>query len=110
MPATKTKTAKDKHTLDYLQAAVSDLTAARSQANDEAHAKIDEAIDKLRDATDQLTDRARSEATNWEKTLEKAGDDALREIGRMTIRAQRTPAALTDLSSEIRKRKAQLSA
>ena len=35
-------------------------------------------------------------------------DEALRELGRLVIRAQRTPGALTELSGEIRKRKSQL--
>ena len=45
----------------------------------------------------------------WQKTLDAAADDALRELGRMTIRAQRSPEALTELSAEIRKRRGQLS-
>jgi hypothetical protein len=35
-------------------------------------------------------------------------DEGLRELGRLVIRAQRSPAALTELSGEIRKRRTQL--
>ena len=53
-------------------------------------AQVKELIGKLQQSATELT------------------DDALRELGRLIIRAQRTPAALTELSGEIRKRKGQL--
>ena len=46
--------------------------------------------------------------TTLQHTATDLTDDALRELGRFVIRSQRTPAALTELSGEIRKRKAQL--
>ena len=46
--------------------------------------------------------------TNVQHAATELTDDALRELGRLVIRAQRTPAALTELSGEIRKRKGQL--
>ena len=54
--------------------------------------------------------QARDQTAEWQTALESAGDDVLRELGRRAVRAQRSPAALKDLSDEIRRRKAELAA
>ena len=46
--------------------------------------------------------------TSLQDTVTGLTDEALRELGRLVIRAQRTPGALTELSGEIRKRKSRL--
>ena len=46
--------------------------------------------------------------TSMQHTVTGLTDEALRELGRLVIRAQRTPGALTELTGEIRKRKSQL--
>jgi hypothetical protein len=82
-------------------------TAARP-APEELRARIESALKDLRDAVSDLPDRLRTEATDMERTFGKAGDDALREVARYAIRAQRDPAALKELAAEVRKRKAEL--
>jgi hypothetical protein len=64
-------------------------------------------MDRLKQGTSGLRSRAEDQTAQWEDTLERASEDALRELGRLAVRAQRTPEALTELSAEIRKRKAQ---
>ena len=44
----------------------------------------------------------------WRDQLSDAADDALRELGRWAVRAQRSPEALSDLAKEIRERKAEI--
>ena len=89
--------------------ATAKTTPAETRAAD-ARARIESALTQLRESVTDLPSRMREEATDMEKAFARFGDDALREIGRMAIRAQRSKAALTDLSAEIRKRKAELSA
>ena len=74
----------------------------------DARTRVENAVAQLRDALSELPDRMRGEATETERTFGRIGDDALREIARLAIRAQRSPAALKELSAEIRKRKAEL--
>jgi hypothetical protein len=98
----------EKSSLDYLQKAVDDLDKARSRATDELRETIDGVIERLRKAASDLRTRAEDETSQWQETLDDASEDARRELGRRAVRAQRTPEALAELSSEIRKRKAQL--
>jgi hypothetical protein len=103
-----TATHKQPTSLDYVQKALHDLEKARTHGSKELRTAIDGATERLREASSDLRSRAGDQTAEWEKTLERASDDALRELGRLAIRAQRTPEALTVLSTEIRKRKAQL--
>ena len=66
-------------------------------------------MERVREAAKELGSRGQDQVGEWQKSLDAAADDALRELGRMTIRAQRSPEALTELSAEIRKRRGQLS-
>ena len=52
-----------------------------------------------------LNSRAHHEAHDWEERLEHVLDDARLEFGRVAIRTQGTPEALTELAAEIRRRK-----
>jgi hypothetical protein len=70
--------------LDYLQRALEDLNRAREHAQRDARSGIDDATERIR----------------------AASDEARLELGRAVIRAQRTPEALTELTREIRLRKA----
>lgn len=114
--ATATKTAKraakptETSTLDYLQRALDDLDKARTHAQSDARTNIDAAVGRIRDAAQDLRSRASDEAREFEGRLESVSEDARRELGRMVIQAQRTPEALTELSSEIRRRKRALNA
>jgi hypothetical protein len=66
-------------------------------------------MERLRDAGKQLGARSQDQAGEQQKALDAAADDGLRDLGLMTIRAQHSPEALTELSAEIRKRRSQLS-
>jgi uncharacterized protein YicC (UPF0701 family) len=111
-PAKRTSRApahrSEKSSLDYLQKAVDDLDKARGRASDELRETIDGVIERLRKAASDLRSRAEDETSQWQDTLDRASEDARRELGRRAVRAQRTPEALAELSTEIRKRKAQL--
>ncbi|MGZ6670896.1 MAG: hypothetical protein ACXVFM_00935 [Solirubrobacteraceae bacterium] len=95
--------------VDYLEDALKDLGKARDKGGEEIRASIDAAMERVREAAKELGSRGQDQVGEWQKTLDAAADDALRELGRMTIRAQRSPEALTELSAEIRKRRGQLS-
>ena len=95
--------------VDYLEDALKDLGKAREKGGEEIRASIDAAMERVREAAKELGSRGQDQVGEWQKSLDAAADDALRELGRMTIRAQRSPEALTELSAEIRKRRGQLS-
>jgi vacuolar-type H+-ATPase subunit E/Vma4 len=95
--------------LDYLRDALEDLDKAREKAGEEVRAGIDSARERVRDAREELTDRGEGQVKDWRKQLEDATDDALRELGRWGVRAQRSPEALDELAKEIGTRKAEVS-
>lgn len=115
MPATTTrpgghaKKSTEKAPLDYLQDALEDLDKAREKASEEVSASIDSARERISDAREDLTDRGQDHVKDWREQLGGTADDALRELGRWAIRAQRSPEALTELSKEISKRKTEVS-
>ncbi len=117
MPATTTKSgashsskSTEKAPVDYLQDALEDLDKAREKAGEEVSASIDSARERISDARDDLTDRGHDQVKDWREQFGSAADDALRELGRWAIRAQRSPEALSELSKEISKREAEVSA
>jgi hypothetical protein len=73
-----------------MPATISKGDPPRKHVDFKPEAQVKELLTSLQDAVTGLT------------------DEALREAGRLVIRAQRTPGALTELSGEIRKRKSQL--
>jgi hypothetical protein len=98
----------EKSTLDYLQRALDDLDRARAKAQKDARASIDSAVARVRDAVKDLNSRAHDEAHDWEERLDHVSEEARLEFGRVAIRAQDTPDALTELATEIRRRKREL--
>ncbi len=98
----------EKSSLDYLQHALDDLAHARAQAQQDARTGIDSAVERIRDVRTDLTLRAHHEADELQARLEHVSEDARREFGRVAIRAQRTPEALTAMQAEIRDRKRKL--
>jgi uncharacterized protein YicC (UPF0701 family) len=109
MPATTVESA-DKAPMDHLQDALEDLDKARETAGEEVGARIDSARDRINEARDDMSHRSHDQITEWRGQLENAADSALEELGRWAIRAQRRPDALSELSKEITKRKAEVSA
>lgn len=103
MAETSTKTP-----VDHLQDALEDLNRAREQAGEDVSASIDSARERITDASEELSDRGQGQLKDWREQFGSAADDALRELGRWAIRAQRSPEALTELSKEITKRKAEV--
>ena len=95
--------------LDYLRDALEDLDKAREKAGEEVRAGIDSARERVRDAREELTDRGEGQVKDWREHLGDATDDALRELGRWAVRAQRSPEALDELAKEIGTRKAEVS-
>jgi hypothetical protein len=94
--------------VDYVQQALEDLDKARGRAGDELRHTLDNTVERLRKAAAELRSRAEGEATDWEHALERASEEMRRELGRLAVRAQGTPEALTELSTEIRKRTREL--
>ena len=95
--------------VDYLEEALKDLGKAREKGGKEIRASIDAAMEWVRQAAKELGSRSQGQVGDWQKALDAAADDVLRELGLMTIRAQHSPEALTEFSAEIRKRRGQLS-
>jgi uncharacterized protein YicC (UPF0701 family) len=115
MPETTTTPAADqestaKATTDYLQDALADLDKAREQAGEEVSANIDSARKRISEAREELSDRGQDQVKDWREQFGSVADDALQELGRWAIRAQRTPEALSELSKEISKREAEIGA
>ena len=106
--ATRRAAAKPKSTLDHLQHALDDLDKARTQAQQDARTSIDAAAERIREAVKDLRGRASGEAREFEERLEHVSEDARRELGRAAVNAQRSPEALAELASEIRRRKQSL--
>ena len=98
-----------KTSVDYLEEALKDLGKAREKGGKEIRASIDAAMEWVRQAAKELGSRSQGQVGEWQKALDAATDDVLRELGLMTIRAQHSPEALTEFSAEIRKRRGQLS-
>jgi hypothetical protein len=96
--------------LDHLQHALEDLARSREQAQQEVRTGIDAAVERIRNVHNDLDARAHDEVGELQARLEHASDQALWELGRAAIRAQRTREGLTQMQAEIRHRKRTLSA
>jgi hypothetical protein len=94
--------------LEHLHQASIEIGKARQEATSDVRRSLDSALERLHEASDDLRQRTVDQTTEWQDALEHANDEVRREMGRRAIRAQRTPEALKDLSSEIRKRQADL--
>jgi hypothetical protein len=94
--------------MEHLQQASAEVDAARQEATGGVRRSLDSAIEQLHEVSGELRRRAQDQTAEWQHALEHASDKAREEMARRAIRAQRTPEALTALSAEIRKRKADL--
>lgn len=97
-----------KTSIDYVQEAIGDIDKARQSARGEARAQLDRATERLRSLASDLRDRAGDEVRDFESSLERASEHLRVELVLRAIRGQGSTEALTQLSSEIRKRKAEL--
>jgi hypothetical protein len=95
-------------TLEYLQKAIDDIDCARRHASKDMKGGLDSVMDRMKDLVDDFRKRAEDEAADFQKSIEDTTEDMRRELARRAIRAQRTSDALTELTSEIRKRRADL--
>ena len=93
---------------ERFQDALKDLDEARQRATGDARDAIDAATDRVREIAKDAADRAQEEVQDWQRALERAGDDVRQQLGIMAVRVQATPEALAAMTAEIRKRKAQL--
>ena len=93
---------------EHLRQAIDELGQAREGASQQVREHIDAATQRVRDAADDLGSRARDQATEFQEALESAGEDLRIELGRRAVHAQRSVSALTEMSTEIRRRKAEL--
>lgn len=112
---------RERTTADFIEKALEDLDQARKEAAEEMRSMIDAAISRSREALEHLrTDaedraerlkaRAEDRASEWQQTLDDASDDARRELGIRTVRAQRSEEALKAMSEEIKHQKKELHA
>jgi hypothetical protein len=108
-------------TADYLERALDELEQARREAAEEVRSAIDSAIGRSRDALEHLRTGAEDRAEHlkevtedrlaeMQRSLEEASDDARREFGIRTVRAQRSQAALGAMSEEIKQQQKELTA
>jgi hypothetical protein len=102
------KTTPDPAPFERLQQAMTDIEHAAERAGDDVRSNVDDALARIRDAAGDLRKRAESQAADLEKTFESATEDARRELGRRAVRVQRNPEALSEISAEVRRRRAQL--
>ena len=104
---------------EHLEKALADLDQARHDATDELRSMIDAAISRSREALDhmrtdaedraeQIKVRAEDRASEWQRMLEGASDDARRELGIRSVRAQRSESALKAISDEVKHQKKEL--
>jgi hypothetical protein len=93
---------------ELLQHALRDIDQARTNAQGELRTQLDDAYERIRGAMGDLRDRASDEVREMEDALDRASETLRIELGLRAVRAQRSTEALTKMSSEIRKRKAEL--
>ena len=74
-PATRTAA-------DFLDEALKDLGKAREKGGDEIRASIDSAIERIRETAKERGEPGQDQVDEWQKTLDAAADDALRELAR----------------------------
>jgi uncharacterized protein YicC (UPF0701 family) len=117
--ATETTVKGEPSSADYLERALDDLNRARHDAGQELRSVTDSAISHTREALDHLKSgaedrtehlRARAEkrTAEWQRMLEGASEEARRELGIRTVRAQHNEDALEAMSEEIEHQRKQL--
>jgi uncharacterized protein YicC (UPF0701 family) len=104
---------------EYLERALEDLNRARQQAGEEIRSAIDSAVGRVREALDdvqtgageraeKLRTRAEDRVSEWQHMLEDASEDARRELGIRTVRAQRSEDALEAIAEEVKHQRKEL--
>ena len=78
------------------------------QPGQDAPVAVDGRRDRIGEAREDMSSRSHDQIRDWREQFGSAADDALRELGRWTIRSQRSPDALAELSKEITKREAEI--
>lgn len=94
--------------VEHLQEAIGEIDKARQSAQGEARGHLDRATDRLRTLASDMRERAGDEAHDFQSSLDRASEHLRIDLGLRAVRAQGSTEALTELSSEIRKRKAEL--
>jgi hypothetical protein len=84
-----------------------DQTAAEESA-ERTHEPLRDLKDNLGERAEELRTRHREQTWEWQRSLEKASDEALLELGIELVRAQRTSQALDAMADEIKRRKKEL--
>jgi uncharacterized protein YicC (UPF0701 family) len=103
------KTSPSTRSIDHLQDAIRDLDKARERAGAELRESLDAGIERLRDVMGDLRERAEHQASEFERMFDETTEDGRRELGRRAIMAQRSDAALKEMSATVRKRRSELS-
>jgi len=91
-----------------LQQALKDLDRLRDVSGDDVRRQVDSAVKRIRDVADDLRERSEERTATVEQAVGRVADQAWLQLGTLAIRGLRDADALTELSTEIRKRKAEL--
>ncbi len=83
-----------KSAAEHLQQASAEIDKARQEATADVRRSRDSALERMRDLSGELRQRAEDQTAEWQDALEQTSDKARRQMGRRSIRAQRTPEAL----------------
>lgn len=111
MPAAKPKTTTTREShraADDMQEAISAIDRARHSLQGEARAQLERTADRLREIAGDMRSRAGDELHDLESSLDRAEEAMRIEFGVRAIRAQTSLEALTTLSGELRRRRAEL--
>lgn len=96
--------------LEALQHTLEDLESLSDRAGSDIRSQFDVTTERIRSFATELRERTEKDLAEWQKALDHASADVLRELGVRAVRVQRSPAALTAMSAEIRARRAELRA
>jgi len=94
--------------LRSVQEAIDELDRLREQTGADVRRQVDRALKRMRGAAGDLRTRTDQRTESIEKTVGDLADDVWQQLATLSIRALRDPDALTELSTEIRKRRGQL--
>lgn len=106
--ARATRPPEEKTATDRIQEVIGDVDKARQSAQGEARTRLDHAAERLRELASDVRERTEDEVREFQESLDRASEHLRVELGLRAIRAQSSTEALTKLSAEIRKRKAEL--
>lgn len=87
---------------------IDELDRMRDQAGEDLRGRLDAASSRMREVAEDLRERADERSAPIEQAVSRVADEAWLQIATLAIRAQHDVDALTALSAEVRKRKAQL--